>query len=398
MKKIKLLFVAIFMIASYNLTAQIGINKDGSNADASAMLDVKSTDKGILIPRMTQAKIAAIASPANGLQAFNTDDGKIYVYVLADNKWKEVQYGSGEINLSASYSIGTGGSCANTTVNGNYYVSTALDASNIVTLDATVTTIGSWSITTNTVNGYGFSGSSVFTSTGTVQVTLDGSGTPVAEQTDNFTATANNGGGGTCTFDVTVVSFVPTVYNPTTGETWMDRNLGASQVATSSTDAAAYGDLYQWGRLSDGHESRTSATTTTLSSTDVPGHNNFILSTSYPYDWRSPQNDNLWQGVSGTNNPCPIGFRIPTNTELNAERASWSSNDAAGAFGSPLKLTLGGYRYHFYGSLNDVGSSGYYWNSTLNGINARFLGFSSSNAYMSSQQRAQGYTVRCIKD
>ena len=32
-----------------------------------------------------------------------------------------------------------------------------------------------------------------------------------------------------------------------TGKIWMDKNLGATQVATSSTDAASYGDLYQWG-------------------------------------------------------------------------------------------------------------------------------------------------------
>ncbi|WP_372934176.1 hypothetical protein, partial [Mariniphaga sediminis] len=43
----------------------------------------------------------------------------------------------------------------------------------------------------------------------------------------------------------------PNVTNATTGKTWMDRNLGASQVATSSTDIAAYGDLYQWGRAAD---------------------------------------------------------------------------------------------------------------------------------------------------
>ena len=46
------------------------------------------------------------------------------------------------------------------------------------------------------------------------------------------------------------------------GQVWMNRNLGASRVAVSSTDTAAYGDLYQWGRLDDGHESRTSLTTT----------------------------------------------------------------------------------------------------------------------------------------
>ena len=53
------------------------------------------------------------------------------------------------------------------------------------------------------------------------------------------------------------------VLNPITGKTWMDRNLGASQVATSSSDAAAYGDLYQWGRRADGHQCRNSPTTTT---------------------------------------------------------------------------------------------------------------------------------------
>src|SRR6056297_1536419 len=85
------------------------------------------------------------------------------------------------------------------------------------------------------------------------------------------------------------------VTNPTTGEIWMDRNLGATQVATSSTDADAYGDLYQWGRAADGHQLRTSGTTSTLATSDIPGHSDFITIGSSPYDWRSPQNDNLWQ-------------------------------------------------------------------------------------------------------
>ena len=42
------------------------------------------------------------------------------------------------------------------------------------------------------------------------------------------------------------------------GEIWMNKNLGALRVATSSADAAAYGDLYQWGRTTDGHEKRNS--------------------------------------------------------------------------------------------------------------------------------------------
>ena len=42
----------------------------------------------------------------------------------------------------------------------------------------------------------------------------------------------------------------------------MDRNLGASRMALSMGDEKAYGDLYQWGRGTDGHEKLTSTTTT----------------------------------------------------------------------------------------------------------------------------------------
>jgi uncharacterized protein (TIGR02145 family) len=186
------------------------------------------------------------------------------------------------------------------------------------------------------------------------------------------------------------------VYNHATGKVWMDRNLGATQVASSSTDAASYGGLYQWGRAADGHQIRSSGTTSTLSSTDTPGHGLFILAPNSPYDWRSPQNTGLWQGVSGTNNPCPSGYRLPTDAEWNAERLSWSSNNSAGAFASPLKLPLAGYR-----ALDDVnaeGSIGGYWSSTVDGTYSVNLFVDTSNAVMSSDERGIGLSVRCIKD
>jgi hypothetical protein len=173
--------------------------------------------------------------------------------------------------------------------------------------------------------------------------------------------------------------------------------LGASQVATSSTDANSYGDLYQWGRGSDGHQCRTSATTATLSSGDQPGHGEFILAPSAPNDWRSPQNTNLWQGVNGVNNPCPSGYRLPTEAELDAERLSWSSNNAAGAFASPLKLPMAGFRNFGSGSLGSVGSFGSYWSSTVSSTRARNLNFD-SGAVFGYFVRASGGSVRCLKD
>ncbi len=192
--------------------------------------------------------------------------------------------------------------------------------------------------------------------------------------------------------------FANTIVSNKTGKTWMDRNLGAIQVATSSTDAASYGDLYQWGRGTDGHQIRTSATTSTLSLTDVPVNGSFIVVPNTPYDWRSSQNNNLWQGISGTNNPCPAGFRIPTEVEWNAERVTWSSNDAAGAYASPLKLPAAGARDFGNGSVYSLGTNGNYWHSTVNSIYARSSYFNSTGAQSENLGHAYGVSVRCIKD
>jgi len=186
------------------------------------------------------------------------------------------------------------------------------------------------------------------------------------------------------------------VTNPITGDTWMDRNLGASQVATTSTDTDAFGDLYQWGRFADGHQCRTSPTTSTLSNADQPGHGDFIIVSSGPEDWRSPQNDNLWQGVAGVNNPCPTGYRVPTEAEVLNEAGTWSTGNANGAFGSPLKLAMSGFRSGSSGSI--TGGSGRYWTSTVDGSDAKNLQFFTNGSSLPSVRRALGYSIRCIKD
>lgn len=177
---------------------------------------------------------------------------------------------------------------------------------------------------------------------------------------------------------------------------WLDRNLGATQVATSSTDANSYGDLFQWGRRDDGHQVRTSNTTTSLSTSDQPSNGNFITSTTTPYDWRSPQTANLWQGA--INNPCPNGWRLPTESEFNVERSSWINNNAAGAFASPLKLPMGGERASA-GGLFNVGVFGIYWTSDVSDIYSVSLDFQVNDAYMYAlRRRNNGASVRCIKD
>jgi uncharacterized protein (TIGR02145 family) len=156
--------------------------------------------------------------------------------------------------------------------------------------------------------------------------------------------------------------------------------------------------LYQWGRRTDGHQCRTSPTTGTLSSVDQPAHGSFIFAPNALYDWRSLQNANLWQGVNGVNNPCPSGYRLPTETELNNETLSWSSNNSAGAFASPLKWPMAGYRHYHDGSIMNDGFIGEYWSSTVSGTTARELSFQSCCASIYSSKRASGFSVRCLKE
>jgi hypothetical protein len=95
---------------------------------------------------------------------------------------------------------GGGGACTPSTVNGNYFQNVALTASNTVTVQITTSTVGPYSVTTDTQSGFSFSGSG--TSNGATQtITLNGTGTPTSSGTKNFTVTF---GTSTCTFTVTV--------------------------------------------------------------------------------------------------------------------------------------------------------------------------------------------------
>lgn len=60
------------------LNAQVGINT--SSADASSILDITSTSKGLLIPRLTNTQMNAISNPAAGLMIYNTTASSLYYF------------------------------------------------------------------------------------------------------------------------------------------------------------------------------------------------------------------------------------------------------------------------------------------------------------------------------
>ena len=90
MKNFKQLLAAalILMLAMNAYTQGVGINNDESDADPSAMLDVKSTEKGILVPRMISSQRTAIATPANGLLVYDITTQSFWFY--QNSAWREL--------------------------------------------------------------------------------------------------------------------------------------------------------------------------------------------------------------------------------------------------------------------------------------------------------------------
>jgi hypothetical protein len=242
-----------------------------------------------------------------------------------------------------------------------------------------------------------------------------------------FTYPYNNAGA-TTTYSVRFIAGIPDrniadanhrmLYFPVLGadgNVWLNNNLGAdysntakaafnpAQQATSATDHLAYGSLLQWGRKADGHElvtwtnatSGTAVNGTTTTLNNNPTNALYILPANPPYNWRITQDDTLWATEVSANNPCPIGFRVPSRTENNKLIAAAGITSSVTAFSSSLKFTLNGYRY---GGISLSGSYGWYWTSSVNGNRSVHRRFEAGATEDNDTYPSNGLAVRCIKD
>lgn len=194
------------------------------------------------------------------------------------------------------------------------------------------------------------------------------------------------------------------ITSPVTGKKWLDRNLGASQACTSLTDTLCYGDYYQWGRLADGHEKANSNTTSTLASDISNAGSSFIIPNSIPYDWTLSDSTTSaraaqWSKADGTG-VCPIGFKVPTYDELQAETINSSI-----PYQSFLNFPLAGNRSS-NGSILNSGTFGTIWSSS--DFSSHSNGYDSSSDVVGALNvqhsvtyavgsKTTGYSVRCIE-
>lgn len=96
-----LIFISLIALSSHvSFSQSVGINTDGSAPDPSAQLDIKSTSKGLLIPRMTTAERTGVANPAVGLLVYDNETASFWYYKTIG--WTELITGSGAGYWSAN--------------------------------------------------------------------------------------------------------------------------------------------------------------------------------------------------------------------------------------------------------------------------------------------------------
>jgi hypothetical protein len=98
--------VLVTLLITANISyAQVGIGT--SSPAGSSQLDVSSTTKGLLPPRMTTSQRDAISSPATGLQIYNTDNRAIETYTGTSTEWFTLGRGKGGVSSNTALGVKT---------------------------------------------------------------------------------------------------------------------------------------------------------------------------------------------------------------------------------------------------------------------------------------------------
>lgn len=170
--------------------SQVGIGT--ANPASGAILDVSSTDKGFLPPRLTTAQRDGIVSKPVGLTLYNTTENCLQYW--NGSTWGCTDDGGGTSNP------GTGTiDCTQVTFNGTYEEGKIMTSENTVVISVNVTSTGAWTASSDTLNGIKFEGYGEFLTTGVQNITLRALGTPTISGTFGYTFGL---GSSTCKRDV----------------------------------------------------------------------------------------------------------------------------------------------------------------------------------------------------
>lgn len=187
--------------------------------------------------------------------------------------------------------------------------------------------------------------------------------------------------------------------SPITGRIWLDRNTGASEVCTADNyidfGFPCHGDIYQWGRNTDGHQKPNSQTTTKKGQNITDSSDKFVIGHD---DWTSDIHRSAnWMATDG-HAVCPVHYRVPTIQEWEQETSGYG--EEIYQFEHFLKLGSSTIRYSD-GSLDnfaghDLAGFGIeLWSSTASTHKSYIFNLFSGSVL---EYRSKGYPVRCIQD
>ena len=343
----KIFFLTFILIAGISVFAQLGINTDNSQPDASAMLDVKSTSKGLLPPRVALTAINSalpVTAPAAGLLVYNTavagtspNNVLPGYYCWNGTKWIPVVAPQGANIGDMQY------------WNGTQWVSVPAGS-----------------------NG---------------QVLTFRNGIPAWGQPSSvcgIAVTINHLAGVVAPVSKTVSYGTVTNIPGEPAKCWITSNLGADHQALAVNDATEASAGWYW---------------------------QFNRKQGYKHDGTTRTPNSAWIAVISENSdwvaasdPCTIelgtGWRIPTSTEWTNVNSNGNWSDWNGPWNSALKIhTPGNLGNYGVGSLTYRGLIGYYWSSMqFSNVAGWYYNLELSLSYMANGDKEAGLSVRCIRD
>jgi hypothetical protein len=384
MKPLLPFFILLLLLANIS-PAQVGINVDGTAPDSSAMLDVNSANKGVLLPRMSYSGLLAIINPAPGLMVFCNDCGDTGLGAMAifiNGSWNLINTNclipvapvAGTHVPSSTQIVWHWNTVPGAT---GYKWFTTNDYASAYELENNTYMIlpGLTCGTSYTNYAWAYNDCGHSSPVEMTQSTIACAVCPAAITIDHVAGTIAPV---TKTVTYDIVANIP-------GEPlkcWITSNLGADHQATFRSDAteASAGWYWQFNHKQGyKHDGATVSPSWTMTS---------IIENS---EW------------TAANDPCTLelgaGWRIPTVTE-------WDNVDAGGYWGnwngpwsSYLKLHAAGYLNNSNGALVLRGSYGAYWSSWQPGPEVgSALYFDESFCYTRSYGKAYGFTLRCLSE